>query len=561
MSSEKAWNMFVFRDGRSAVSGATLARELADAIREAFSRPSTSVEVQLIDALLRAGELECALDDAGSPSSGDVAVITDALADMLVGQRGLSRSQDDLLKLIPQHLSEQLIVSPPEGFAYYALHPLDYSDLAASVPLSSGVAGVIGIRSIGVTLSALVAAALRMRNLHVVRMTVRPVGHPYDRRMDFTGQQYESVRRLAASGAELVVADEGPGMSGSSFLSVGEALVNAGVPRERVTFLCSRVPDADSLRAANGGERWRNFRAFYSMRNSRLPDHARVYAGGGEWRQLRLSDRSEWPACWTQMERLKFLSADRRLLFKFEGFGRFGKAVHERAQRIAEARFGPEPIDFAQGFSVYPVINGHSASERELSTDRLQHMAAYCAFRAREFRCELGQGSHQFETSQLENMIRFNVAEEFGIEPNLETGTLGASAPVTADGRMMPHEWICSNSGEFLKTDNASHGDDHFFPGPTDIAWDLAGAIVEWNMDANAADRFVSEYERLSGDRLGHRLPAYLMAYAVFRLGYCKMAAAAMNGSGEEHRLTAAYRRYRAFVAARLATSVESIAA
>ena len=32
------------------------------------------------------------------------------------------------------------------------------------------------------------------------------------------------------------------------------------------------------------------------------------------------------------------------------------------------------------------------------------------------------------------------------------------------------------------------HGDDHFFPGPTDIAWDLAGTIVEWEL-APAVDR------------------------------------------------------------------------
>jgi hypothetical protein len=287
-----------------------------------------------------------------------------------------------------------------------------------------------------------------------------------------------------------------------------------------------------------------------------LPDEAKIYIGGGEWRQLLLSDRAQWPASWTQMERLKFLSADRRLLFKFEGFGRFGNAVHERAKRIAEAGFGPGPIDFAQGFSVYPVIDGHPATERELSTKQLQHMAAYCAFRAREFRCERGQ-----DWRQLETMVWFNVAEEFGIEAPLEDGCLASKAPVIVDGRMMPHEWICSRSGKFLKVDNASHGDDHFFPGSTDIAWDLAGAIVEWDMATIAAARFVAEYERLSGDRVSERLPGFLMAYVVFRLGYCKMAGAAMKGSGEEQRLAAAYARYRAFVTARLGTYVESLAA
>jgi hypothetical protein len=558
MNSETAWNMFVFRDGRSAVPGSTLARELARAICEIFSHPSATIENRLVDALLRSGEFECALADAGSPATSDVASITDALADALVSRCAVALPCGDLLRRIPQHLPDELRVSPPEGFAYYALHPLDYSDMAAEIPLSSNIAGVIGIRSIGATLSALVAAALRLRNQRVVRITVRPVGHPYNRSMEFAPEQTESVKRLASCGAEFVVADEGPGMSGSSFLSAGEALIHAGVPRERIAFLCSRIPDPDSLRAANGGNRWRSFRSYYAKKNSRLPNDAKLYVGGGEWRQFLLSDRAQWPASWTQMERLKFLSADRRLTFKFEGFGRFGKAVHERAGRIAQAGFGPAPIGFAQGFSIYPSIVGHPA-ERDLSPDHLRRMAAYCAFRAREFRCERGQDCQDWR--QLETMVRFNVAEEFGIEAPLQEGSLIAQTPVIVDGRMMPHEWIRSHSGELFKVDNASHGDDHFFPGPSDIAWDLAGAIVEWNMDAVAADRFLAEYDRLSGDRAAGRLPGYLMAYAVFRLGYCKMAAAAMKGSGEEHRLAAAYSSYRSIVNARLGTSVEPIAA
>jgi hypothetical protein len=559
MNSETAWNMFVFRDGRSTVPGATLARELARALREIFSPSSTTVENRLVDALLRAGELECALADAGALSASDVASITDALADAMVSHRSVASPCDDLLRRIPQHLPEELRVSPPEGFAYYALHPLDFSDMAAEIPVASNVAGVIGIRSIGATLSALVAAALRLRGQRVERMTVRPVGHPYNRTMQFTPEQAESVAKLAACGAEFAVVDEGPGMSGSSFLSVGEALVDAGVWRDRIAFLCSRIPDPDSLRAARGGNRWRSFRSYYTKKNSRLPDGATLYVGGGEWRPFLLRDHAQWPACWTQMERLKFLSADRRLMFKFEGFGRFGKAVHERASRIAQAGFGPEPLDFTDGFSIYPVMDGHPSTERDLSLDHLRRMAAYCAFRAREFRCERGQDSQDWR--QLETMVRFNVAEEFGIDLPLPEGSLAGPVPVIVDGRMTPHEWVYSSSGELLKVDNASHGDDHFFPGPTDIAWDIAGTIIEWNMDVITADRFVEEFERLTGDRVVGRLPDFLIAYAVFRLGYCKMAAAAMRGSEEEHRLAAAYSRYRSVLATRLGTSVEPIAA
>jgi thiamine kinase-like enzyme len=101
------------------------------------------------------------------------------------------------------------------------------------------------------------------------------------------------------------------------------------------------------------------------------------------------------------------------------------------------------------------------------------------------------------------------------------------------------------SDGTILKTDATSHGDDHFFPGPTDIAWDLAGAIVEWEMDSEAAEFLTSRYARLSNDDPRPRLPAFLLAYTVFRMGYCKMACEAEAGSAEEMRLRCAYQRYR----------------
>ena len=41
------------------------------------------------------------------------------------------------------------------------------------------------------------------------------------------------------------------------------------------------------------------------------------------------------------------------------------------------------------------------------------------------------------------------------------------------------------------------------------------------------------------------RLDNCLLAYAVFRMGYCKMAAEAMRGTDEAGRLTRDYQRYR----------------
>src|SRR5207237_5292952 len=107
------------------------------------------------------------------------------------------------------------------------------------------------------------------------------------------------------------------------------------------------------------------------------------------------------------------------------------------------------------------------------------------------------------------------------------------------------HEWLLQADGRILKTDAISHGDDHFFPGPTDIAWDLAGAIAEWQMDSQAADFLLARFAQLSGDDPRPRFPAFLLAYTVFRMGYCKMALSAEAGSPEEIRLRQAYQHYR----------------
>jgi len=113
------------------------------------------------------------------------------------------------------------------------------------------------------------------------------------------------------------------------------------------------------------------------------------------------------------------------------------------------------------------------------------------------------------------------------------------------DGRMQPFEWIASSQGELLKTDAISHGDNHFFPGPCDIAWDLAGAIVEWDLSSEATEFLLRRFKQLSGRDVVQRLDAYMLAYCVFRLGFCKMAASTVLGSREESRLEVAYRWYR----------------
>jgi hypothetical protein len=532
--------MLVFRDGREHVSGP----RLLDGFLAAWSRAASSTSFNqdsIADALLRAGELECALADAGSAAAADMARVTDTLAAALASHARADHSAG--LERLP--VPDTLTISAPEGFAYYALHPLDYAELARRIPLRAEPVALVGIRSIGTTLSAVVLAALQQRGARAARITLRPTGHPFNRTLEFTPEQSAWVANHRDA-AEFWVVDEGPGLSGSSFLSVGEALLEAGVPAERIAFLCSGKPAHAALHATNAAARWQRFATYVVSSGSRIPSETPTNISAGRWRERFLSAQADWPASWTQFERLKYLSAGEERLFKFEGLGRFGAEAFARARLLSDARFGPPARAAGGGFVEYPLLNARSLIPGDLSRSLIDHLARYCAFRRENFATER-------EPADLAHMLSTNLHEEFGegVDADLRVEKL-----IVTDGRMHPHEWLLNSEGEILKVDAVSHGDDHFYPGPTDIAWDLAGAIVEWAMDAAARNVFLHQYQQWSGDDPRPRLPGFLLAYTMFRLGYCRMAAEALRGTEEEPRLQRDYHRYRAFALRHLAQPV-----
>jgi hypothetical protein len=535
-----ALNLLVFREDRRRVRGEELKGVL---LRDLESLRSHRSPDHIASTLLRAGELECAVADGASDPTRPCPAqpfmnITDRLAEALVSPESPADGEELRRILDDCAVPSEVRVSPPEGFAYYALHPLAYAEVLDKIPaLPAGVA-VVGIRSIGTTLSAVAAAAVRARGIKAERITVRPAGHPYNRRTRFSPAQLEFVQRHLACGSVFLIADEGPGLSGSSFLSVAEALVAAGVTHEKITLFCGHEPGLDSLCAENGSQRARKFRWLAVSAEPRWPDGADIFIGGGQWRQRLFREPSDWPASWISFERLKYLSsaggADRKL-FKFIGLGHYGDRVREREEIVASAGFGPAPQREKEGFASYPWTAGRPMCAEGLSGDALARLAAYCAFRAEAFAAEPA------DLNALEQMAEHNL-HELGFE---QPAGLRLERPVLADGRMQPHEWLLTGEGRMLKTDSGSHGDDHFFPGPTDIAWDLAGAIVEWKMNPAQEAAFLETYRRASGDDASARIADFIAAYAVFRSAYCRMAAGALHGSDEQVRLEQAAVQYR----------------
>ncbi len=533
MSMSDQRDFYIFRGNCSTVHSSELLRGLAKCLQSATTRSDA------LNALLRSGELECALADAGLPQAKEMQAITDCCARTVIGGGALSKMLPSFTP--PDQLPSELQIAVPEGFAYYALHPLAYVDAVPRLAPADVI--VIGIRSIGTSLSAVVAAESLLLGSGVQRFTVRPHGHPFDRETALTEQQQTVVAYGISVKAGFIVVDEGPGLSGSSLLSVAEALATAGVPAHRIVLMPAYAPDPAKLRAPDAAIRWPRFRCVPAAGRARVPSDAGLWLGAGEWRRYFLEKDHPWPAAWPQMERMKFLSNNSRVFSKFEGFGHYGEPPLARAQALAAAGFSPAVLGTEQGFIGYEMLPGRPLQPSDLRESLLHRIAEYCAFRAVAFACNVTQA----QAEDLETMLRVNWEREFGNELPSHDARLPVIRPAVADGRMLPHEWIATTDGRILKLDATTHGDDHFFPGPCDIAWDLAGAIVEWEMDAAAQEFLLAAYHEVSEDDPHERIANYLRAYATFRFAWSKMASAAVRDRDEEARLLRDYERYRQY--------------
>jgi hypothetical protein len=542
-----AWKMYVFRDGKYEIAGAELISRLRGALCRACHTPEKDCEDCLLAALIAAGELECALLDSASDdahpdeTSEKASGITDELACAFLTGR-----KDSLLSIL--HRVEQLRVqrcyraAVQEGFAYYALHP---RKLAGLIDTLLGVQGdtalggravrVLGIRSIGLTLSAVACAALALRGIDCRRIGVRPEGHPYDRKLEASSRLRQWV---SEADAEFLIVDEGPGISGSSFLAVAEAVEGCGIPRSRIRMIGSRQVNPATLLAPDAADRWARY-DFYSVPAEPLPpDEAGESLSPGAWQRYFNGGEESAAGLWTPLEPAMYLARDRQSTYCFAGFGHYGEAVCARAKVVADAGFAPSYLGSQRGFRQSALIPGQTLAPGDLSAELLARMARYLALRSEAFAAAA-------QTPELETMLRWNWQLEFGEELGIAESHLQTQRVAVCDGRMGPNQWLRSGRGELLKLDAGNDGDNHFFPGPCDIAWDVAGCIVEWELRGRDRECLVAEYTRLSGDSVAERLGPYLLAYTTFCMARSRMAAAAMQGEAGEALLQRAYARYR----------------
>lgn len=460
---------------------------------------------------------------------------------------------------------EPVRMKQAEGYAFYALYPEGYLEAALKSGMSPETV-VIGIRSIGMSLAALVAAALGSGPAY----SVRPAGHPFHRHLHI-GQQLGD-RILARQDVDFAIVDEGPGLSGSSFGCVADWLLANGVSPSQLHFFPSHAGDPGPYASDAHRRHWKERPIHVAAAQELMitvtkgPRSLRTWASelvgacnpswqdlsGGRWRSLLYEDPESWPPSYRQQEKLKFLLAenDRRWLVKFSGLCEAGADKVRRGMLLGAAGFSPAFSGACYGFVVEEWVNGRTAETsmpaREYLIDRV---GRYLGFRARHLPAQHGGAS----LGNLCLMAVRNVGEAVSVEAANQLEQLLMRRHhlvrylrrVDTDNRLHAWKWLVRDDGRLLKTDALDHNGGHDPVGCQDIAWDVAGACVEFDLSSAERDQLA----RIVGSEADWTLREDVLTmfeacYLGFQIGLWSMAAAADADDVEQQRIKKAVGRY-----------------
>lgn len=555
--------MIVFGDNERVEYTAELMRTLVAASQELVHMSGIERRAAAAGLLIAAGEcVQGILDarfhqngrDAWGPVEIECARLTVAAARLWWssipdhGEHGglsvadMERFKVSVAWLARAGLPDALRIRIPEGYAFYALYPELYA-MAARAFDASADPMVIGIRSIGTSLAAVVAVATGTRRLPA---TVRPAGHPFRRTVN---PAPELARMLLGNHGPVAIVDEGPGLSGSSFGAVADWLEEHSVSRARLHFFPGHDNEPGPRATPRHRTRWRtcprhvmDLDHFLSSTRLFAPWRGQPGAGhfedisAGAWRRKFYPDGKgmDWPPShiWQERRKVLFRVDDQVWLARFAGLGRYGDAAWQRGRRLTRAGLVPPLRHLQYGF----VVGEWLSRARPLTPaecDRgalLDTMARYLALLVREFPHPASGGA---DAARLLDMARHNIGESLGpdmaaaLEPWQEriSALQSRMHVVATDNRMQAWEWLLLPDGTILKADALDHHAGHDCIGAQDIAWDIAGAAVELGLTRDEVDTLETALAARSRHRPDPlKLGFYLPCYLAFQIGYHALA-------------------------------------
>jgi hypothetical protein len=548
--------MLVYGDAEYSCAPRLVLLALERALRRiAAMPPGLRRHAALAEAFLEAAALAQGLADADFARRGDDApsaqrdgamalVLRLAKTLGLSWQSGFARlSALPRMPLLPGRLPDRLRLRQPEGFAFYALYPEAFLQAAAASGLGPGTR-VIGLRSIGLPLAAMVAAGLGA----APPLTLRPTGHPFRRQLALSPAM---TAALAAPAPAFAIVDEGPGLSGSSVAAVAEALLAAGHAPQTLHLFPGHAGPPGPEASATHRVLWQTLpRQVTSLEalllQSPRPEHRLAQwmapltgpaeaplqdLTGGAWRSLRYGPGEAWPPVDSLQERRKFLlrAGGRPWLLKFAGLGRAARGKVAMARALAAAGLAPACAGLRHGFLAQAWETARGLDQQCFDTDRLYAtVLRYLAFRDRHFPAGPAEGA---SPAALWDMACHNTGLALGAAAG---AALRRRAPALTrlaaglrrcrtDGRMQPWEWLCLPDGRLLKADALDHHAAHDLVGCQDIAWDVAGAELELGLDGDWLLAALARAMRRPMD--AELLDFYRPCYLAFRLGARALAA------------------------------------
>ena len=253
---------------------------------------------------------------------------------------------------------------------------------------------------------------------------------------------------------------------------------------------------------------------------------------GGAWR----ADKSSTAPAAEGWEKRKFLVETRsgQWLVKFAGLGPGGSKKLGFAHRLHGAGMSPETVGQCHGFIVQRWVDAPTLFDSSRPADLMAQLAAYLAVRA-TFSAPPQAGASQ---QRLREMGVYNAQQSLGpAAGDALAGRLTAIAAhprVYVDARMHRWEWLVDGH-RLIKTDAIDHWQAHDFIGAQPIEWDIAGAIIEHDLDGR---ELAHAFERAARQPVAQGdLDFYLLCYVAFQLGAWTMS----NGAD-----TLIVQRYRA---------------
>jgi hypothetical protein len=425
------------------------------------------------------------------------------------------------------------------------------------------------LRSIGTSLSALVAATLGALGWTTGRITVRPSGAHFRRAIQTPAPQPKNTRFA-------LVVDEGPGLSGSSMAAAAEWLNAAGF--QEIALLPGHGGEPGPAATDEVRHLWastpRYFTPLEELRwhgltlEEKLALEAREKMGelrevrgvsAGKWRPFALPGGQPWPAVAATFERQKVLCMGprSRVLWKFCGLGArdhgLGSATDnaiQRMQSLNRTELVPSPLGTCLGFVGMDWVEGQRLRREDGQNAAIvNHLGRYFLRAARP---GLANGEAESAIDRLQNMLYWNAKETLGEEAAERAAGLAEPARnayldlAYGDGRPAPHEWVRTSAGKIVKTDCTGHATDHTLVGRQSVLWDLAGAIVEWDLQGTQIESLTRPLVEANVSVDPAALQFYHAAYAAFRMGLTSLSATQAGDDPEEkQRLLTASEHYK----------------